>query len=388
MRIGSVSALVLAAFALAACEGTPTTGSSSSNASLALCGLNCPDPVIEGDDATPPPPVVDPGDETNTNTGNTANFTTGDTTIALQNAVIISPEGGSLSRLTLTDNSPDLDTAKIQINTRTSHNSAWPVAKTMEEFPAGTNAPPTPGFGLGGRYKEYHFVGTGIDEELQVWTWGSSYGTQYRDVGGGGDARRQAWSFGGTRTASMPSASSPSATYTGAYGATSKTWNWVDPTPAGRTVDVNNSWRVVGTSNITANFNTSRLTGTLTPTTWSARDSNRVFTDVLSANAADPNWASYMNDNVTLNGIITGNAVSGAARFDPAQGWINGSNPMYAGFFGAAGPAQEVTGVYNFLAMSPDPIGGIMPINDDARGFVQQSGVFNACDSACPLPPP
>ena len=62
MRIGSVSALVLAAFALAACEGTPTTGSSASNASLALCGLTCPDPALEGDDPTPPVTPVDPDD--------------------------------------------------------------------------------------------------------------------------------------------------------------------------------------------------------------------------------------------------------------------------------------------------------------------------------------
>ncbi|HLA01928.1 MAG TPA: hypothetical protein VJ019_04125, partial [Aestuariivirga sp.] len=49
MRIGSVSLLVLAAFALAACEGTPSTGSTTSNASLDLCGLACPDGTPEDD---------------------------------------------------------------------------------------------------------------------------------------------------------------------------------------------------------------------------------------------------------------------------------------------------------------------------------------------------
>ena len=385
MRIGSVSALALAAFVLAACEGAPTTGSSGNNASLALCGLACPDPVIEGDDATPPPPTGDPDDDTNTNTGNTSNFTTGDTTIALEKAVIKSPAGGSVSRLTLTNNTaPDPDTARLQINTLTSNNGAWPVPKTMEEYLPGSG-----GTGLGGNYREYRFLNAGnSDEELQVWTWGSSYGAQYREVSSGDDARRQAWSFGGTRTANMPSSASPNATYTGRYGATSKTWNWVDGTPGG-VLDVNNSWRVEGTSNITANFNTSRLTGTLTPTTWWARDPNQVFVPVLAgAGPADLNWASYMNDNVMLNGVITGNTVSGAARLDPALGWVNGTNPMYAGFFGPAGPTQEVTGIYNFLAVLPDPIGSEPPINDDARGFVQQSGVFNACVSVCPLPPP
>ena len=79
----------------------------------------------------------------------------------------------------------------------------WPMPKTMDEYEFGTNA--TGGIGLGGDYKEYHILnGQTSDEELQVWTWGSSYGTQYREVAGGGDARRQAWSFGGTRTANMP----------------------------------------------------------------------------------------------------------------------------------------------------------------------------------------
>ncbi|MEQ1522559.1 MAG: hypothetical protein ABL936_14915, partial [Aestuariivirga sp.] len=186
MRIGSVSALVLAAFALAACEGTPTTGSSASVATLDLCGLNCPDPAIEGGGSTPP---VDPDDPDNTNTGNPTNLQTGDTTIALESAVLKSPANGSLSRLTLTSGTPD--TARIEIDTNTSNNGAWPIPKTMDEYEFGTAA--TGGAGLGGAYKEYRSLtatesGTTVDEELQVWTWGSSYGTQYREVSGGGDA--------------------------------------------------------------------------------------------------------------------------------------------------------------------------------------------------------
>ncbi len=389
MRIGSVSLLVLAAFALAACEGTPTTGSTASANAPGLCGLACPDPALAGN---PTPPVVtpDPDDPDNTNVGNPTVLATGDTTIALENAVIKSPAGGSLSRLTLTANAPPvLDTAMIEIDTRTSNNGNWPVPKTMDEYEYGTAA--SGGAGLGGTYKEYRIIsatgsGTVVDEELQVWTWGNSYGTQYREEDGGGDARRQAWSFGGNRTAAMPTIGT--ANYTGRYGATSKTWNWVDNDPL-RTIDINNSWRVEGTSNINANFGTAQLTGTLTPTTWTAReDVSRIFVPVPSANPADPNWASFMDDDVVLNGVITGNTVSGAARLNPLLGWLNGTNPMYAGFFGPAGPTQEVTGVYNFLAVSPDPIGGAPPTNDPGRGFVQQSGVFNGCDVACPLPPP
>ena len=61
---------------------------------------------------------------------------------------------------------------------------------------------PTGGVGLGGRLQGIPHSSTDAtsDEELQVWTWGNSYGTQYREEAGGGEARRQAWSFGGTRT--------------------------------------------------------------------------------------------------------------------------------------------------------------------------------------------
>jgi hypothetical protein len=376
MRIGSVSALALAAFALAACEsGSPTTGSSASNATLSLCGLSCPDPAIGGDDSTPP---GDPDDPDNTNTGNPTSLSTGDMTIALESAVLKSPANGSLSRLTLTSGTPD--TARIEIDTNTSNNGAWPIPKTMDEYEFGTNA--TGGTGLGGTYKEYRSLtatesGATVDEELQVWTWGSSYGTQYREVSGGGDARRQAWSFGGTRTTAMPGGGT--ANYTGQYGATSKTWNWIDDDDPGKTITANNTWRVEGLSNIDADFTTGQLTGTLTPQTWTAYQTlggATGFQSVNSGNNADPNWVAFMDSNVVLSGTITTNTVSGNAKLDPNDGWLNGTNPMYAGFFGSPG-ADEVTGVYNFLAVSPDPIGGEPPINDDRRGFVQQSGVFN-----------
>jgi hypothetical protein len=390
MRIGSVSLLVLAAFALAACAGAETGGSTLAASSLNGLDIeNCTldtCPPNPNSNPTPANPVVtpDPNDPDNTNVGNPTVLATGDTTIALENGVIKSPDGGSLSRLTLVANAPPvLDTARIEIDTRTANNGNWPIPKTMNEYEFGTAA--SGGVGLGGAYKEYRILsatdsGTTVDEELQVWTWGSSYGTQYREEDGSGDARRQAWSFGGTRTPAMPGGGF--ANYAGRFGATSRTWNWVDNDPL-RTVTINNSWRVEGTSNITANFGAGgTITGTLTPTTWNARDTNRVFTDVLSANPADPNWASFMNDDVVLNGVITGNTVSGAASLDPALGWLNGTNPMHAGFFGAG--AAEVTGVYNFLAVSPDPIGGEPPANDPGRGFVQQSGVFHGCTPVCP----
>jgi hypothetical protein len=55
---------------------------------------------------------------------------------------------------------------------------------------------------------------------------------------------------------------------------------------------------------------------------------------------------------------------------------VSGDNPMYGAFFGAG--ARETTGVFSVLGVSPQPIGGEYPINDDRRGYIQQSGVFNA----------
>ena len=93
MRIGSVSALVLAAFALAACEGSPTTGSSASNASLGLCGLACPDPTDGGGGNDADGDGVDDGedgDDSSTDGGNTTNLspTTADVTIAVESSVV------------------------------------------------------------------------------------------------------------------------------------------------------------------------------------------------------------------------------------------------------------------------------------------------------------
>jgi hypothetical protein len=48
---------------------------------------------------------------------------------------------------------------------------------------------------------------------------------------------------------------------------------------------------------------------------------------------------------------------------------------MYAGFFGPT--ANEVTGVFNLEATFVAPTGGNIPINNDTRGFIEMSGVFN-----------
>ena len=380
MRIGSASALVLAAFALSACTGGGLAPGMDTLA-MGSCTLDTCPPLPADDDPPPPTtPVVDPDDPDNTNTGNPTNLQTGDMTLVLENGVLKSPPTGSLSTLTRTAGTPN--TARIQIDTKTPNNNAWPVPKTMREYVYGTNA--SGGVGLGGAYKEYRVVnGTSSDEVLQVWSWGSSYATQYREEAGGGNARRQAWSFGGVRAA-MPTGGT--ANYAGTFGATATSSNWVEADNPGQTLKTNNIWRVEGVSNIQADFDTRQLTGTLSANTWMARQDNQVWESVNVADGfADPNFAGFMDDDVVLQGQISGNNVSGTAELDPLEGWVNGQNPMYAGFFGTQGAGtHEVAGTYNFLAQSPDPVGGDLPHNDPAKGFVQQSGIFHGCNTACP----
>ncbi len=379
MRFASVSALVLTGFALAACtsdSGDTTCGTLAITPS-GPC-IAAATPTGSTTPTTTPIVPLPTGVTVSTNTGNTTTLATGDTTIALEFANLVSPATGSKSKLTEIIGTPN--TAKLAVDTKSTGNGDWPVPKTMDEYVIGTNR--TGGVALGGTYKEYRKISpAGADEELQVWHWGNSYGTQYRDVtGSGGEARHQAWSFGGTATpiANMPTGGT--ASYSGQYGATSKSYNFVDDKNPLRKLSANGSWQVEGTSQITANFGTAQMTGTLTPRTWTGVETlngGTGRTAVLSSNAADPNFSGFMNDNVVLKGSISGNTVSGTAEMDPNQGWINGVNPMYAGFFDAAGP-REVTGVYSFVAVNPDPIGGQPPINDDTRGYVQQSGVFHA----------
>ena len=150
MRIGSASALVLAAFALAACEGSPTTGSSASNATLDLCGLACP----FGNPTSGTNVVNDEsdGDDSSTDGGNTSDLSplTADTTIALESSRLVTPSGNipSLSLLTA-GTSPTTTTAQIlsgtkptqltiAVDTNSGTNAAWPTPAQMDQYDYGT----------------------------------------------------------------------------------------------------------------------------------------------------------------------------------------------------------------------------------------------------------
>ena len=387
MRIGSVSLLVLAAFALAACEGTPSTGSTTSTASLDLCGLACPDGTPDDGISDADGDGVDDGadgDDSSTDGGNTTDLspTTADVTIALESSVLLQPASGtSLSQLLNNPLSGPPTTQRISIDTNTSTNGGWPTPVTMTEYVPGSTAPDPTGNGNAGSvsYNEYRAIsntpGQERDEELQVWAWNESYATQYRNAASGGNAAQQAWSFGGNRTALASMPVGGSATYNGRFVATAETSNWLKP--SGASIDPNALWRVQGASTITADFGAATVDGTLTPETWESFQAGvsgwyTWNTTTSVATVAEPDYSFY-NVQVDLAGTITGNTYAGTATLDGT--FVSGDNPMYGGFFGAG--ASETTGIFNVYGVDPDPIGGSAGINDDRRGFLTINGAFH-----------
>jgi len=182
-----------------------------------------------------------------------------------------------------------------------------------------------------------------------------------------------------------------------------------------------NTWRVNGTSSLTANFGTGTFYGTLHSTNWQGVDNQKGLTNVdptagqtynstcftngaltcatntQAEQNALQNWYNwrqeFMNSDVVLNyqkipDITTSatntakpNQVVSTAVMDPNNGWITDSstNPMFAGFFGpvAGGKPQEVTGTFALRATTTNPNGGNAGINNDRRGTIEMSGIFN-----------
>jgi hypothetical protein len=442
MRFFGMLALLAASTTLGGCpsgDGSALTLASSGP----VCGVNagqCGTPATTGTGTggtgtggtgtggTTTTPAVNVGNTVVIPVKPVASAPIGDVTIAIENGKYTVPSSGTaLSILTpkgpsVTD--PALSNAKFQIDTKTTTNGNWPIAKTMKEYKYGTCfgygvAPDHinclsvdgKGTGLGGHYKEYRHKedGTTIDEILQVWTWKNSYATQYRDETGGGPiARNQAWSFGGTKTPGTSMPVSGSAHYAGEYGGTAESWNWIDidgsaapGTPSTdpyyhfiQTTSNNRVWRVVGTSSLDADFLTGKFSGILTPKIWYADQNMHNFKGeraIIANDLADLSHATFMDDNIILNGTIKSvatskvgdnsataqNTITGTAELDPfGKGWFNTDSKMYAAFFGDT--ADSVTGIYNFTADGPQPVGGI-PIANSKHGYIHQSGVFNGC---------
>lgn len=375
------------------------------------------------------------------NTGNTATLVAGDTTIILEGSTVQSLVGKPAGVSALIDSPLNHVAAnqtadqQITFNTNTPNNANWPLSKTMtyNEYGSCINdggvdvANPgkclggTGGHGLGGDYKLYRYLQKGLDEELQIWTWNQSYATQYRDVTASGtDPQHQAYSFGGNYTPAANVPTSGTVNYNGQFGATAKTTNFKDTIYSvqgngqtyGQTMSYSNNWRVNGVSALVANFGTGQFTGTLKSVNWEGLNKAGGFTNVnvpnavanntnclnqlavcdpstIAGNAVFTNWinwnSAFMNADIKLAGTITKDAtnaakpnqITGTATIDPAAGWTTttGTNPMYGGFFGAN--AQEVTGAFAVDGILPLPNGGAYPINNDLRGYLQMSGIFN-----------
>lgn len=421
MRIGSVSLLVLSAFALTAC----TAGGTGFDALSAAPGLAIACTDLNGTCVVPGgsngsgggggTPVNDPtdGDDSSSDGGNTTELspTTADVTIALESSRLVRPTSGtSLSQLTaptvgiLTTTDQILGVTKptnitIRIDTNSTSNGSWPTPIQMTEYVAGTTrvdpTHPSPDpFENGGatsNYREYRIyseqVGQERDETLQVWAWTDSYATQYRNTPGGGEAANAAWSFGGYRTPVMPTTATPTTTYNGRFVATAKTSNWKKP--SGADIDPNALWRVQGASTLTANWGTTSVTGTLSPETWLS-DQDSISAEYMQVVGGPPMapftivqapYYDFYDATVTLQGTITGNTYAGSANLNSP--YLNGDQTMYGGFFGAG--ASETTGVFHVSGADPNPLGGSAGINNDTRGFLNIQGAFNAdCTVACP----
>jgi hypothetical protein len=404
MRLASLAVLLAAGTALSGCAANQldAIGNLSMPCTTTTQTLDCTGPQTPPP-PTPPPVVVSPAPPPNT--GNSSNATTGDATLVLESSNLVSdltkPAITTLTGATIDPITGKVvlgTTASVAITTNTADSADWPKTKPLDEFAPGTAA----GVGLGGTYNEYRAYnkspgGVGVDEELQVWNWGDSYGTQYRDVTAGGrDATHQAWSFGGNYTLAKNVKTSGTANYKGQYTATAKTSGFGDP---GVEIPYNNLWRIRGTTNIDADFGSGNVVGQLTPTSFIGLQKDGItFGDALAPDPANPGQylfnsfnAAFMSTDVVINGKISTttkdplrpNAVTGTAMMDPNKwqttpesAWIkNGSaDPMYAGFFGANG--NQITGIYSFDATTPSPKGGITSINQDGRAYISESGVF------------
>jgi hypothetical protein len=255
--------------------------------------------------------------------------------------------------------------------------------------------------GAKGDYREYRAVDASPtvnrDEVLQVWDWGGdSYSAHYVNRSGE-DPKQHAWTFGGKAATNMRT--SGSASYRGRFVATAKTANWIKPD--GSEIDPNATWRVQGRSELTANFGTNDIRGTLTSESWTSyQDSQKGYytwftqeaANTTAGNevgipstgsAAEPNFRQFYDAQVTLSGKIkpptttsTGvrNSFDGTATL--SNPYISSNNPMYGGFFGTNG--TEVTGVFSVSGTDVSPIGGSTGLIGDRAGYLDMNGSFNA----------
>lgn len=238
-------------------------------------------------------------------------------------------------------------------------------------------------------YKEYRKIvgaSTGApttDAELQIWSYQFSSVGQYTVFNDPSAANNNnvALFFDGTAT---PTANLPAGTvtYNGKFGGTAVVSNYTEPTRTvndpfdtdglvGTTYDPNGTWRVVGDTQVTANFASGAVTGTINNTTW------RKFTGSPTSQDGSititPLEGAKPFVNYTITGTITDNTFAGAAQ-GPAGQVVTGNNAVTGGFFGPN--AEEVAGVIAVETTSPSPRDGITTNDANRRGFINLRGVI------------
>lgn len=259
--------------------------------------------------------------------------------------------------------------------------------------------------GAKGGYTEYHALdkSTNRDEALQVWAWsGDSYSTHF-GIRSPGTWSKHAWSYGGKAATNMPT--SGTARYNGRFVGTAKTSNWIKPD--GALVDPNADWQIQGRSELTADFGTSEIRGTLSTESWTSKQAglnNSYFTWLTQEAANTPNSATNLpgtpsvptpsmpdyyeiyDAKVLLKGKIvapTGVPATGATVLNNFEGtaslenpYLSSSNPMYGGFFGTNG--TEATGIFTVSGQTIAPVGGSSGLNNKDGAFLDINGTFNA----------
>jgi hypothetical protein len=260
--------------------------------------------------------------------------------------------------------------------------------------------------GSGDKYREYRVKDqeTNRDEVLQVWNWDDSYAVQYQNQIIQSNAKQQAWTFGGNETKVMPTTGKSK--YTGRFAATAKIEGW-NP---GKNSDIepNTVWKVQGRSDVTANFDTSSITGTLTPETWNSFQSkpDAYYTWYTSEAAnpvagnltmpasvgttATPAYTFYSakiklkgtivaGDTTTttnVGGVITTtpdkNIYTGTAEL---QGFTTGDSAVKGGFFGTN--ARSTTGAFSVTGTRTEQIGGTDGQIQTFTGRESINGIFH-----------
>ena len=87
----------------------------------------------------------------------------------------------------------------------------------------------------------------------------------------------------------------------------------------------------------------------------------------------DADEAGFFHTEIGIDATLNGSTYSGTASL--GDGFVSGDNPVKGGVFGNG--AAETTGVFAVRGVAVDPIGGEFPIDDDRRGYLTHSGVFN-----------